>query len=254
MSDSRVKYERIDSAAVLTINRPERRNAIDGETAALLEQRFEQFCADDTALTLIVAGAGGQAFCAGADLKAVETLIPRLEGVGGPIGFSRLHSPKPTIAAVSGWCLAGGFELALWCDIRIATAESKFGFTERRFGVPLVDGGTQRLPRVVGAGVALDLTLSGRVVDAEEAHRIGLANELVAEGQHLTRALEYAEMLATFPRRTMLADREALYTGMDLPLDEGLAFEARSGAATLEDAAAGAARFASGEGRSANPL
>ena len=123
---------------------------------------------------LVLTGAGEQAFCAGADLKAIETLDA--DAPGGPLGFTRLASPKPTIAAVSGWCLAGGFELALWCDLRVATEDARFGFAERRWGVPLIDGGTQRLPRIVGQGRALDLVLSGRTIEAPEAHAIGLVN------------------------------------------------------------------------------
>ena len=141
---------------------------------------------------LVLTGAGDIAFCAGADLKALETLGPRLQDPAGPLGFTRLTPPRPTIAAVSGWCLAGGFELALWCDLRIATEGSTLGFTERRFGVPLIDGGTQRLPRIVGLGRALDLILTGRLVHADEALRIGLLTEIVPPGRHLERALEYA--------------------------------------------------------------
>src|SRR5665809_160467 len=162
-----VTYERRGAAAVLTIDRPQRRNAIDGPTAELLAEGYRSFVADDDARVLVLTGAGELAFCAGADLKAIESFGPRLDLEDGPLGFSRLISPKPTIAAISGWCLAGGLELALWCDLRIATEGSKLGFTERRFGVPLVDGGTQRLPRIVGLGRALDMILTGRIVEAE---------------------------------------------------------------------------------------
>jgi enoyl-CoA hydratase len=151
-----VIYERIGAAAVLTIDRQERRNAIDGPTAALLTEGYRRFVDDDEARVLVITGAGELAFCAGADLKAIESFAPRLELEDGPLGFTRLISPKPTIAAISGWCLAGGLELALWCDLRVATEDAKLGFTERRFGVPLIDGGTQRLPRIVGLGRALD--------------------------------------------------------------------------------------------------
>ena len=181
MSDP-VTYERRGAAAVLTIDRPERRNAIDGPTAGLLTEAYRRFVDDDEARVLVLTGAGELAFCAGADLKAIESFEPRMALEDGPLGFSRLISPKPAIAAISGWCLAGGLELALWCDLRIATEDAKLGFTERRFGVPLVDGGTQRLPRIVGLGRALDMILTGRVVEAEEAHRIGLVTEIVARG------------------------------------------------------------------------
>jgi enoyl-CoA hydratase len=164
--DDPVSYERRGAAAVLTIRREERRNAVDGPTAGLLADGYRRFVHDPEARVLILTGAGDLAFCAGADLKAIDTLGPRLELDEGPLGFTRLISPKPTIAAISGWCLAGGLELALWCDLRVATESARLGFTERRFGVPLIDGGTQRLPRIVGLGRALDMILSGRIVEA----------------------------------------------------------------------------------------
>ncbi|HET8949266.1 MAG TPA: crotonase/enoyl-CoA hydratase family protein [Solirubrobacteraceae bacterium] len=241
-------YERRGAAALLTIDRPERRNAVDGPTAAALLEGFEAFCGDEGARALVLAGAGEQAFCAGADLKAIGTLNP--DAPGGPLGFTRLASPKPTIAAVSGWCLAGGFELALWCDLRVATEDARFGFAERRWGVPLIDGGTQRLPRIVGHGRALDLVLSGRTVEAAEAHAIGLVTEVVPAGAHVARALEMAEGLAGFPQDTMLSDRRALLEGSGLPLTDGLALEAELGREVLATALKGAARFAGGAGRS----
>jgi len=208
-----------------------------------LLEGFEAFCADDGARVLVLTGAGGQAFCAGADLKAIETLNP--DAPGGPLGFTRLASPKPTIAAVSGWCLAGGFELALWCDLRVASEDARFGFAERRWGVPLIDGGTQRLPRIVGEGRALDLVLSGRTVEAAEAHAIGLVTEVVPAGTApVTRALEMAEGLAAFPQETMLSDRRALLEAA------GLEREAELGRAVLRSAIEGAGRFAGGAGRS----
>ena len=241
--------ERIGAAAVLTIDRQERRNAVDGATAERLLEHFRSFEADDSARVLVITGAGGESFCAGADLKALETMGPRLDLPEGPLGFTRLSSPKPTIAAISGWCLAGGLELALWCDLRVATETARLGFTERRFGVPLIDGGTQRLPRIVGMGRALDLILTGRVLDAGEALRIGLVTEVVAPGEHVRRALAMAERLAAFPQDTMLSDRRAVLEGAGLPLVQGLALEAESGRATLETAWKGASRFAGGEGR-----
>ena len=232
---------------LVTIERPERRNAVDGPTAAALLDAFERFCADDAARVLVLTGAGEQAFCAGADLKAIETLDPGAPG--GPLGFTRLASPKPAIAAVSGWCLAGGFELALWCDLRVATEEATFGCAERRWGVPLIDGGTQRLPRIVGQGRALDLVLSGRMVGAAEAYAIGLVTEVVAAGAHVARALEMAEGLAAFPQETLLSDRRALLEGLGSPLEQGLALEARLGREVLATALEGAGRFAGGAGR-----
>jgi enoyl-CoA hydratase len=234
---------------VLTIDRPERRNAVDGPTATLLGEGYERFEADDEARVLVLTGAGDVAFCAGADLKALDTFGPRIDRPEGPLGFTRRIASKPTIAAVSGWCLAGGLELALWCDLRIAAEGSTFGFPERRFGVPLIDGGTQRLPRIVGLGRALDVILTGRMVAADEAHAMGLVNEVVPAGRHLDRALEIAEALARFPQETMLSDRLAALEGIGLPFEEGLAREAAVGRDVLEAGARGAARFAAGEGR-----
>jgi enoyl-CoA hydratase len=241
-----VRYERVGNAAVLTIDRPERRNAVDGATARLLRRGFDDFEADDGARVLILTGAGGEAFCAGADLKALDLDV---DDPAGPEGFTRLTPSKPAIAAIDGWCLAGGFELALWCDLRIATPGSTFGCFERRWGVPLVDGGTQRLPRLIGLGRAMELILTGRPVDAEEAHRIGVVNQIASPGGHLESALELAERIASFPQETMLADRRAAIEGLGLPLAEGLELEHRLGRETLDAAARGAARFAAGEGR-----
>jgi enoyl-CoA hydratase len=244
-----VTYERRGAAAVLTIDRPERRNAVDGPTAELLADGYERFEADGEARVLVLTGAGDLAFCAGADLKAIETFAPRLALAEGPLGFTRRIPSKPAIAAISGWCLAGGLELALWCDLRVATEGSTLGFTERRFGVPLIDGGTQRLPRIVGLGRALDLILTGRMVEASEALAIGLVTEVVPDGRHLERALEIAEGLAGFPQETMLADRRAALEGIGLTFEEGLALEARAGLEVFAVAQRGAARFAAGEGR-----
>jgi enoyl-CoA hydratase len=244
-----VSYERIGAAALVTIDRPERRNAVDGPTADALQEAYMRFAADEAARVLVLTGGGELAFCAGADLKALETLNERLDAPEGPLGFTRLISPKPTIAAISGWCLAGGLELALWCDLRIGTETARLGFTERRFGVPLIDGGTQRLPRIVGMGRALDLILSGRVIDASEALRFGLLNEVVAPGEHLRRALAMAEGIARFPQDTMLSDRRAALEGAGLPFAEGLALEARLGSPHTLAALEGARRFAQGEGR-----
>ena len=246
MEGSEVRYERVGSAAVLTIDRPHCRNAIDAATAALLRQGFDRFEADEEARVLVLTGAGGIAFSAGFDLKSDGLNV---DDPAGPEGFTRLTPSKPAIAAIEGWCVAGGLELALWCDLRIATETSTFGCFERRWGVPLIDGGTQRLPRLVGLGRALDIILSGRAVEAEEAERIGLVTEVVPAGKHLERALELAERLAAFPQETMLADRRAAIEGSGMPLAEGLALEARLGRETLVTALQGAARFAAGEGR-----
>jgi enoyl-CoA hydratase len=256
----KVRYERSGAAAVLTIDRPERRNAVDPETASLLLDGFRRFETDQDARAMVLAGEGPDAFCAGADLKAiaeagpdvpaevVESVAARTEG---PMGFTRLTASKPTIAAISGWCLAGGLELALWCDLRIATETAKLGFTERRFGVPLIDGGTQRLPLVVGMGRALEMILTGRVLDAREALSWGLVNEVVPAGKHLERSLEIVEGLSRFPQTTMLSDRRAAIEGAGLRLADGLTLEAEVGRASIETGVRGATRFAAGEGRGA---
>jgi enoyl-CoA hydratase len=245
MSGEEVRYERRGAAAVLTIDRPRRRNAVDAATAEGLREGLERFEDDTEARALVLTGAG-EAFCAGADLKALDLDV---DHPGGPLGFTRLTPSKPAIAAIDGWCLAGGLELALWCDLRVATGAATFGCFERRWGVPLIDGGTQRLPRVVGMGRALDLILTGRPVEAEEALAIGLVTEVVEPGRHLERALELAERLASFPQETMLSDRRAAIEGAALPLAQGLQLEHRLGREVLEVAARGAARFAAGAGR-----
>ncbi|MDE3070331.1 MAG: crotonase/enoyl-CoA hydratase family protein [Acidobacteriota bacterium] len=249
-----VRYERRGHAALITIDRPERRNAIDGPTAVRLHDAFSRFERDEGARALVLTGAGPDAFCAGADLKALDTFAGRLEAPGGPLGISRLTPTKPAIAAISGYCLAGGLELALWCDLRIATEGSRLGFTERRFGVPLIDGGTQRMPRLIGLGRALELILTGRMVSAAEALTIGLVNEVVGPGDHVERALELAERLAGFPQAAMLADRRAAIEGLGLPLGDGLALEAQAGPQVFTEALAGGARFAAGEGRGGRPI
>jgi enoyl-CoA hydratase len=252
-----VTYERRGAAALLTIDRPERRNAVDPPTADRLLEGYRSFEADEEARVLVLTGAGEEAFCAGADLKSVaaatedeeiakQWLAPRPHG---PLGFTRLTASKPTIAAISGWALAGGLELALWCDLRVGTEMAKLGFPERRWGVPLIDGGTQRLPRIVGMGRALDLILSGRIVEAEEALAIGLLTEVVPSGKHLERALEMAEGLAAFPQETMLADRRSALEGFGMSLEDGLAREAEIGGAVSGIGVEGATRFAAGEGR-----
>ncbi len=246
MSRDEVRYERQGPAAILTIDRPERRNAVDAATATALRQGLEEFEADADARVLVLTGAGGEAFCAGADLKAIDLDI---DHPAGPMGFTRLTPSKPAIAAIEGWCLAGGLELALWCDLRITTANSVFGCFERRWGVPLIDGGTQRLPRAVGMGRAMEMILTGRPVEADEALRIGLATEVVEPGRHLERSLELAKKLAAFPQETMLSDRRAALEGAGLPLAAGLELEHRLGREVLGVAVAGASRFAAGEGR-----
>jgi enoyl-CoA hydratase len=244
-----VHYQRYGAAALITIDRQHRRNAVDGPTAELLHEAYLRFEDDEDARVLVLTGAGETSFCAGADLKATETFAPRLMNPEGPMGFTRLTPSKPTIAAISGFCLAGGLELALWCDLRIATESSTLGYPERRWGVPLIDGGTQRLPRIVGLGRALDMILTGRLLGAQEALAMGLLTEVVPAGAHLERALALAEGLSRFPQRTMLVDRRAAIDGLGMTLADGLALEAAAGPEVFADGARGAERFAAGEGR-----
>ena len=250
MGSGGVLYERRGAAALITIDRPQRRNAIDGPTARALLAAYRRFEGESDARVLVLTGSGPDAFCAGADLKALESFAGRLDAPEGPLGLSRLTPTRPVLAAISGYCLAGGLELALWCDLRIAAESAKLGFPERRFGVPLIDGGTQRLPRVVGLGRAMELILTGRIVSSHEALAMGLVNEVVPDGAPVERALELAEQLAGFPQGAMLADRRAALAALGTDLESGLSLEAQAGPAVYEEALAGAARFAAGAGRS----
>lgn len=236
--DVAVHYEQNGPVVTVTIDRPGRRNAIDRATADELEEAWRTFDQDDSAAVGILTGAG-QHFCAGADLHAFD-LVDRPAGF---LGFTRLAVSKPTIAAVGGYCVAGGLEMALWCDLRVAGADAIFGCFERRWGVPLVDGGTQRLPRVVGLGRALDLILTGRAVVADEALQIGLVSRVVDAGTHLAAAQMLAAKIAEFPQATVRSDRSAVYRGLGLPLAEGLDEERRIGVDLLDAAADGARRY-----------
>jgi enoyl-CoA hydratase len=246
----KVLTERRDRAFVVTINRPEVRNCVDGETAQGLFDAVEAFRRDDGLDVLILTGTGDAAFCSGADLKNSATLMARPNAEeSGPMGISRITDlRKPTIAAVEGYCTAGGLELACWCDMRIASANAQFGVLNRRWGVPLIDGGTQRLPRIVGLGNALYLIITGALIDAQHALRMGLAQEVVPEGQALARALEIADALSTYPQLAMQNDRRAALEGLTLPIEEGLAREAALHRDTLADPrmAEGLRRYASG--------
>jgi len=224
---------------VVRIGRPEKRNAINSETAERLLAEFLAFEAADDEKVAILTG-DEQAFCAGADLRDLPRLRPT-----GPLGPTRLQLSKPVIAAVEGWCVAGGLELALWCDLRVAGASARLGCLERRWGVPLIDGGTQRLPRIVGLGRALELILTGREVDADEALAIGLVNRVVPDGTALDAAVELAERIAAFPWACVVSDRRAVYEGLGQPLDAGLAIEDRLGQEVIfaADFAEGVARF-----------
>ena len=247
-----VHYKTEGSIAVVTIDRPEVRNAVNRQTAAELADAFRRFYGDDSLAVAILTGANGT-FCAGADLKAVATgrgNRARNEG-DGPMGPSRMRLSKPVIAAVEGWAVAGGLELALWCDMRVAAENAVFGVFCRRWGVPLIDGGTVRLPRLIGESNAMDLILTGRGVSGEEAQRMGLANRIVPEGQALESAKELARQIAAFPQRCMRSDRMSALEQWDLEFDEAIANETRRGLEVINsgETREGAARFASGEGR-----
>jgi enoyl-CoA hydratase/carnithine racemase len=242
-----VRYEERGAVAILTIDRNERRNAVDRATAEALLAGYRRFEGDAALRVLVVTGAGGT-FCAGADLKALDNDVFRPEG---PMGFTRLFADKPVIAAIEGYCVAGGLEIALFCDLRVAARTAHFGCLERRFGVPLIDGGTQRLPRIVGLGRALDLVLTGRLIDAAEAERIGLVNRLVDEGTALSAALALAEELIGYPWECLIADRTSLLEGSGLPLEAGIRIEAERGRSLeiARETRDGAARFSAGTGR-----
>ena len=242
-----VLVDRIGAAQVITINRPQARNAVNPATAALLREAFQAGEADDAVSVHILTGAAGN-FCAGADLKAVANQ-ERFEREA-PMGPSWLELTKPSIAAVEGHAVAGGLELAILCDLRVAAASAVFGVYCRRWGVPLIDGGTVRLPRIVGQGRALDMILTGRPVAADEALAMGLANRVVPEGQALAAAVELAKTIAAFPQLCMRTDRASALAQWSLPEADALAREGREGAAPLmQEAARGAARFRDGAGR-----
>ena len=226
---------------VVRIARPAKRNAVDSETAERLLDAFLAFEAADGEHVAVLTG-DTTAFCAGADLVDLPELRP-----SGPLGPTRLQLTKPVIAAIEGWCVAGGLELAVWCDLRVAGRSARFGCLERRWGVPLIDGGTQRLPRIVGLGRALDLVLTGREVDAAEAFDIGLVNRLVDDGRALDEAVSLAEGVAASPWACVVSDRACVYEGLGRPLEEGLALEDRHGRGVIssEGFAEGVARFTS---------
>jgi enoyl-CoA hydratase len=232
----KVLVERRENVTVLTLNRPEVHNCVDAETAGLLTEGIESFAADPDARVLVVTGAGDRAFCAGADLGAIEDLVRRSDAARtGPLGFSGLEPGKPRIAAVEGYCVGGGIELACWCDFRIAGRGAVFGALNRTVGVPWVDGGTQRMTRSVGQGNALYLLESGERVDAPRAREMGLVQEVVDPGQALVRALELAGRMAAYPSPSLLADRTSSMETWGRSLEDGLALEARLGLSAAAD-------------------
>ncbi len=245
-----VRVEKNGPVTTVILSRPDVRNAVDRAHAAELADAFRAFEADDGASVAVLFGEGGH-FCAGADLKAVAAGTPnRLEATGdAPMGPTRFLLRKPVIAAVSGHAVAGGLELALWCDLRLVEETAVFGVFCRRWGVPLIDGGTVRLPRIVGLGRALDLILTGRPVGAAEALQMGLASRVVPRGTSRAAAEQLAREIATFPQACMRADRRSAYGQADLPLPEALRAEHRGGAQVLLESLAGAQEFAAGAGR-----
>ncbi len=250
-----VRVERDGPVTTVLLHRPARRNAVDGPTAAALAEAFRAFDADDTAAVAVLHGEGGT-FCAGADLTAVGTPDGnRLDPDGdGPMGPTRLRLSKPVVAAVEGHAVAGGLELALWADLRVASETAVFGVFCRRWGVPLVDGGTVRLPRLVGASRAMDLVLTGRPVDAAEALAIGLAHRVVPAGAALAEAQALAAQLAALPQTCLRSDRQSLLDAEGLGEAEALAQEFAHGQAALRtETLAGAARFVGGAGRHGAP-
>ncbi|MEU4211637.1 crotonase/enoyl-CoA hydratase family protein [Streptomyces sp. NPDC026206] len=245
-----VRSERRGAVTTVVLSRPAVRNAVDGPTAAALADAFRAFEADDGARAAVLWGAGGT-FCAGADLKAFGTgrgnrVAP---GGDGPMGPTRLRLSKPVVAAVSGHAVAGGLELALWCDLRVVEEDAVFGVFCRRWGVPLIDGGTVRLPRLIGMSRAMDMVLTGRPVPAREAYEAGLANRLVPPGCSRAAAEELAARIARFPQLCLRGDRASLLEQEGLPEGRAMAAELAHGLASLAEAGAGAARFAAGAGR-----
>jgi enoyl-CoA hydratase len=245
-----VRVERSGRVTTVILDRPAAKNAVDRDTAQALADAFRAFDADEESRVAVLYGDHGT-FCAGADLKALASGKPnRVEPDGdGPMGPSRMLLGKPVIAAIAGYAVAGGLELALWCDLRVAEEDATLGVFCRRFGVPLIDGGTIRLPRLIGLSRALDLILTGRAVDAQEALAIGLVNRVVPKGQSRQLAEQLAHQLCELPQTAMRADRMSAYLQHDLDLEAALAKELELGSKALMEAVEGAARFAGGAGR-----
>ena len=244
-----VRVEKAENVFTVILSRPERRNAVDRTTAAALAEAFRSFEADDEARVAVLFGEGGN-FCAGADLKGVSEGTGNVVRIGGdgPMGPSRMKLAKPVIAAVAGYAVAGGLELAIWCDLRVAERGAVFGVFCRRWGVPLIDGGTVRLPRLIGQGRALDMILTGRPVTAEEALRIGLCDRVVEDGRAREEAEALAREIAAFTQRCMLADRASATSQWDLDFDAAMKAETVGGMGVIDsgETASGATRFALG--------
>jgi enoyl-CoA hydratase len=256
-TDMKVLVEKKDVICTVIINRPESRNAVDRETATQLVEAFEDFERDSSLLAAVLYGEGGN-FCAGADLKAIArgdlSAVNSLDSdmsKPGPMGPSRMRTSKPVIAAVSGYAVAGGLELACWCDLRVVERDAVFGVFCRRYGVPLIDGGTQRLPRLIGMSRALDMILTGRPVSGEEAFVMGLANRLVERGKAREEAEALAFQIAAYPQSCMRSDRQSAYRGFDLSMDEAMDLEFRLGMEVIAvgELQAGVKKFSQGIGK-----
>jgi enoyl-CoA hydratase len=243
-----VRTEVNGPVTTVILDRPHARNAVDRATAEALADAFRAFDADDSAAVAVLCGSGGS-FCAGADLKQMSNRIDPDMSTDGPMGPTRMALSKPVIAAISGYAVAGGIELAAWCDLRVMEEDAVVGVFCRRWGVPLIDGGTARLPHILGLGPALDLILTGRPVGAEEALALGFANRVVPSGRSRAAAESLAAEIAAFPQACVRADRAGVYAGLGRPVPEALAGEFAYGSAVLAEAARGAANFAAGEGR-----
>ncbi len=235
-ADLAVRYEVLDDIARLTLGRPEAANSVTIEMALEIVAAVDRFASDDDARVLIVTGAGERSFCSGGAIETLPKCADHAEARrAGPLGFARLDPGKPTIAAVNGHCFGGGLELALWCDVRIAAENASFGALNRPWGVPMIDGGTQRLPRIVGHGNAMWMILGGHRIDSARALECGLVQEVVAQGQALSRALELAAQVAAYPQPGLLADRAGVMAATAQPLSEGLASEFDRGRPLLAD-------------------
>lgn len=251
-----ITIERIDEIFIITIQRPQVKNAVDGLTAEALAEAFRQFDQDESACVAVLTGAGGN-FCSGADLKAVASgqQANALQTDGdGPMGPTRMLLSKPVIAAISGYAVAGGMELALWCDLRVMEESAVMGVFCRRWGVPLIDGGTVRLPRLIGRSRALDLILTGRPVKAKECLQMGLANRVVADGKALESAIELAKSISMFPQTCMMNDRMSVYQQEDMKFSDAMMNEFRLGMDVIQsgETLKGAVDFTSGKGRQGN--
>ena len=247
MPYEQISLDRHPPVGIVTIERPDRSNAVSYDTGQEIVDAMRTIDGDDELAVGVLTGQG--TFCAGADLKEIAEGIDMEGRTYSLMGFAHAEIEKPTIAAIEGYCVAGGVEVALWCDLRVAASDATFGMFNRRFGVPFMDGATQRLGRMIGYSRALDLILTGRPIDGEEAEDWGLVNRVADPGEALDRSVELAKRIASYPQQTIRTDLKAIYEGMGIPLDRGLELEAWNGLHSMPTAQEGASRFAEGEGR-----